>query len=544
MLHFVAIGLLATRTMAGSQYLSKLQPQTHNMTNSKYIIALSIVCLSACTATKPGPGKDDGLIDIQFVQINDVYEIAPIEAGKVGGVARVATVKKELKAKNANTYLLMAGDFLSPSVYNSLQYEGKRIRGRQMVDALNAAGLDIAGFGNHEFDINEAELQSRINESAFEWVSSNSYHKTKDATVPFEKTNASGSHRLPTYLIKTYTDADGTTVKVGFMGINIPFNKAPYVAYTDPLETAEKIYNSIKDSCDAIVAITHQLETDDIILAKKLPGLALVVGGHEHDMRYDKVGDVIVSKAHANARSAYILNLQINKKTGKHKVSSRLQMLDETVAIDSATNEVVQKWMGIAEKNYASIGFDAKKVVLQKSEPLDAREAIVRTSSTNFTKLLVKAMEKAAPQAQVAIVNSGSIRLDDILQAPVTQFDIIRSLPFGGSIMEADMKGSLLKQILETGRKNIGIGGFLQYSESLQYDAGSKQWKYKNEPIADEGVFRVALTDFLLTGGEANLQYLTRDNKDIVKVYPVITSMQDPRFDIRAAIVKYLEDIK
>lgn len=504
-----------------------------------FFVAITGFTIAGCSPTKPvSRGSDDGLIDIQFVQINDVYEIAPIEAGKVGGVARVATIKKELKAKNPNTYMIMAGDFVSPSVYNSLMYEGKRIRGRQMVESLNEAGLDIAGFGNHEFDISETELQSRINESAFDWISSNSYHKTKENIVPFVKTNAAGSNRLPTYIIRTFTDADGTSVKVGFMGINIPFNKAAYVVYTDPLESAEKIYNTIKDSCDAVVAITHQEEEDDIILAKRLPGLALIIGGHEHDMRYDKVGEVIISKAHANARSAYVLNLQINKNTGKNKVSSRLQMIDQTVAIDSATNVVVQKWMGIAERNYASIGFDAKAVVMQSGETLDARETSVRSGKTNFTKLVVASMEKAAPEAQAAIVNSGSIRLDDVLAAPVTQFDIIRSMPFGGSIMEADMKGSLLKQILDAGRKNIGIGGFLQYSEALYYDGS--QWKYKSLPIADDKIFRVAVSDFLLTGGEANLGFLTKTNPDIIKVYPVITDTKDPRFDIRSAVIKYL----
>ena len=39
-------------------------------------------------------------------------------------------------------------DFLSPSVYNSLKYEGKRIRGKQMVDAMNAAGFNMAVFGS------------------------------------------------------------------------------------------------------------------------------------------------------------------------------------------------------------------------------------------------------------------------------------------------------------------------------------------------------------------------------------------------------------
>lgn len=515
------------------------------MRYSKYFLIISTgFILSACSATKTGStAKDDGSIDIQFVQINDVYEIAPIEAGKVGGVARVATIKKELLAKNPNTTLIIAGDFLSPSVYNSLSFEGKRIRGRQMVESLNAAGLDIAGFGNHEFDISETELQSRINESSFDWISSNSYHKTKDAIVPFVKTTATGSNRLPTYIIKTYKDADGTTVKVGMMGINIPFNKAPYVVYTDPFETAEKIYNTIKDSCDAVVAITHQDEKDDIELAKRLPGLALILGGHEHDMRYDKVGDVIVSKAHANARSAYILNLQINKNTGKKKVSSLLKMIDQDVAIDSATDAVVQKWMGIAERNYASIGFDAKKIVLQKGEQMDVRETSVRSKSTDFTKIVVKAMEAAAPESQVSIVNSGSIRLDDMLLPPITQYDIIRCMPFGGSIMEADMKGSVLKQVLDAGRKNTGSGGFLQYSETLAYDAGTNQWKYKNETIPDDKVFRVAISDFLLTGGESNLGFLTKNNPDILKVYPVITSNSDPRFDIRSAVIRYMEKL-
>ena len=49
--------------------------------------------------------KDDGKIDITFVQVNDVYEIAPLENGKVGGMARVATVKKEELLKNKNTFL-------------------------------------------------------------------------------------------------------------------------------------------------------------------------------------------------------------------------------------------------------------------------------------------------------------------------------------------------------------------------------------------------------------------------------------------------------
>src|SRR5215218_7685715 len=132
--------------------------------------------VSCKTLSSTSGNKDNGKIDITFVQVNDVYEIAPLSGGKEGGIARVATLKKEWLQKNPNTLLVIAGDFLSPSIYNSLQYQGKAIRGKQMVEALNAAGLNIAMFGNHEFDIKEAELQARINESKFGWISSNAFH--------------------------------------------------------------------------------------------------------------------------------------------------------------------------------------------------------------------------------------------------------------------------------------------------------------------------------------------------------------------------------
>ena len=49
-----------------------------------------------------------------------------------------------------------------------------------MVDVMNTAGVNLAVFGNHEFDISEADLQKRINESNFTWVSSNTFHKKGD----------------------------------------------------------------------------------------------------------------------------------------------------------------------------------------------------------------------------------------------------------------------------------------------------------------------------------------------------------------------------
>ena len=508
-----------------------------------YLLITVIILVNACTSLKnAGVRTDDGKIDITLVQINDVYEIAPLNGGKAGGMARISTVKKNYLRTNPNTFLVIAGDFLSPSVYNSLSYNNSKIRGKQMVDVMNTAGVNLAVFGNHEFDIPEADLQKRINESNFTWVSSNTFHKKGNDIIPFAKENATGTAAFPETYIMTVKDDDGTSVRIGYIGLTLPFNKATYVSYTDVFSSAQSAYNKIKDSCDAVIAITHQALDDDIKLARQIPGLALIIGGHEHERHYAKIGNVYITKADANAKSAYILSMRINK--NKHEVNIKTNIIDvnEKIALDSATDVVVKRWTTIADNNYASLGFDARKVVLQTGEPLDGREAYIRTSQTNFTKLIVAAMEKASPTADVVIINSGSIRVDDILQMPVTQYDIIRSLPFGGSIIEVDIKGSLLIKILTAGKKNLGSGGFLQYSQNLTLDYAGR-WALKNVPLGATEVYKISLTDFLMTGGEANMDFLTKDNPDIVKVYPVYTDLNDPRSDVRRAIIRYMETL-
>ncbi|HCK04800.1 MAG TPA: bifunctional metallophosphatase/5'-nucleotidase, partial [Flavobacteriaceae bacterium] len=62
-------------------------------------------------------------------------------------------VVDSLKAINPNTYLFMSGDFLNPSLLGNLKHEGERIKGRQMIEVMNAMNFTMATFGNHEFDL-------------------------------------------------------------------------------------------------------------------------------------------------------------------------------------------------------------------------------------------------------------------------------------------------------------------------------------------------------------------------------------------------------
>ena len=135
---------------------------------------------------------------VTILHFNDVYEIEPVEGGHFGGLSRVATVLKQLKRTHAPVLSVLAGDYLSPSAIGTAVVDGQPLGGRQMVDVLNATGLDWATFGNHEFDVSQAGFLARNEQSTFHLVSSNVtdvngqlFPKTvRTAIVPFARAAA------------------------------------------------------------------------------------------------------------------------------------------------------------------------------------------------------------------------------------------------------------------------------------------------------------------------------------------------------------------
>jgi 5'-nucleotidase len=82
-------------------------------------------------------------------------------------------------------------------------------------------------------------------------------------------------------------------------------------------------------------------------------------------------------------------------------------------------------------------------------------------------------------------------------------------LPFGGSILSIDMTGHLLKQTLDKGLKNKGIGSYLQTAGVVW---ANDVWLINGEPLNLESHYGVAINDFLLTGREQGLEFLKSDN--------------------------------
>ena len=121
------------------------------------------------------PARRASARPLTILQINDVYSTVPVDG--VGGLARVATLKQQLTRDGATPLMLLAGDFLSSSVASTV------FKGEQMIAALNAAGLDVATLGNHEFDFGVDILLQRMAEAKWQWVVANAIDRTTGKPV-------------------------------------------------------------------------------------------------------------------------------------------------------------------------------------------------------------------------------------------------------------------------------------------------------------------------------------------------------------------------
>lgn len=473
-----------------------------------------------------------------FLQINDVYEIAPIQGGKFGGPARVATLRQQLLLKNPQTVTVIAGDFFSPSVFNQVENDGKKVRGAQTVETLNAIPIDYATFGNHEFDIPYEDFQKRMNESHFTWISSNVKNaNNKGVTEPFY----AGKTPVAEYKILKFQDQKGNAFRVGLIGVTLPYNKAGYVTYEDVIASAKRVVGSIKDSCDVLVALTHQSIEEDQAFAQALPEIKLIMGGHEHTAFYQKTTSATIAKADANVRSVYVHHLQFDTRKKKLKLKSTLLPVTDKIKSDPQVESIVNKWMNLAYESYRKLGFEPTEVVYTTAEPLEGTEYVIRSQQTNLGQLICQAMHAVSDNADVVLLNSGSVRVDDRLMEKITQYDILRTLPFGGSIGQVDMKGDQLRKLLDAGIKNKGTGAYLQMM-NVRYDEPRKAWFIKEEPLADYRTYRVMMTEYMLSGRERDMGFL-KDNPDIKPV----TDNSDPqktelRADIRKVVLSYLKN--
>jgi 5'-nucleotidase len=491
----------------------------------RILLSLSAMAIAAFAAAQSPALLQDKTVKLTLLQINDLYEITPVSGGKEGGMARLATLRKQLAAQNPNTYMILAGDLFSPSALGTAKIDGVRLDGKQMVAVLNAVGLNYCTFGNHEFDLKEQPFLQRLSESRFTWFSSNAFDRSQKA---FPNVNEN--------VVFTVANASNQQARIGLFGVTITKNQTDYVTYVDPLAAAKKQVQALRGKVDILIAVTHLQIDEDIKLAQALPEIDLILGGHEHEnMQLWRGADFTpIFKADANVRSAYIHDLTFDAETRKLQIASRLQPINDKIPEDPEAAQVVQHWVDLAFGAFQKMGFEPGKLVVNSPMALDGREATVRNYASALTGLIAGGFFNATPNVDLVIYNSGSIRIDDELPpGNISEYDVIRILPFGGSVVSVEMRGRLLKQVLDQGRANKGTGGYLQ-TLNVSWSNEREEWLINGKPLDQRRNYKAAISDYLITGNEQGLAFLNRQNPDLRVI-------NDNVIEVRRALIAQLQ---
>src|SRR5262245_35671206 len=457
----------------------------HLMLTRRKALAL-VLFIAAFTVT--AQEKSQCNVKVTLLQVNDVYQFAPVDQGAKGGLGRVLTLKKSIQQQNPNTLFLMAGDTISPSV-ESITYKGS-----QMIEAWNMAGLDYATFGNHVFDFGPEVLKARLKESKFGWVAANVIDKTTNK--PFGD--------VPAYVVREFGG-----VKIGLFGLVLPETKitsrpGDNVEFRSPCDTAKEVVSELHgQGVKVVVALTHLSMREDKEVAR-CAGVNLIVGGHEHTLLESHAGIAPIFKMTSDARELGRIDLNITP-------AGDLDSIDwKVIPVDSTTKEAPE-FAAIYGK-YANLLTELAKPAGRTSVALDARSKENRTRETNVGNFITDAYRKATA-ADIGFMNGGSVRADAIIgPGRLTQRDLLSILPFKNKLVKIEITGATLRAALEHGvsrsAEDSEPGGFPQVSGAkFSFDASRKPGARLVEvtvnglPLDDAKKYTLTTTTFIALDG-------------------------------------------
>jgi 2',3'-cyclic-nucleotide 2'-phosphodiesterase (5'-nucleotidase family) len=453
-------------------------------------LVLLVLCVALVTVgcASVAPSQDAGLVHLTFIQVSDVYTLEPVDRGRRGGMARLATLVRRIRAENPNTLFVLGGDTLSPSPLSTV------LQGRQMIAAFNAIGLDLATFGNHEFDFGPAVLAERMRESKFVWLSANVREGRSGAPL-------GGAERARLVTLEG--------IAIGLFGLTMTdtahtSSPGPGVLFDEPLAAGRAAHDELRRrGARLVVALTHQPLADDRALAAAVD-VDLVLGGHEHEPLVAEERRALVTKPGSDARYLVRIDLWLTREGQLVERTWSFQEVSARIPPDASVAALVE---GYAAQTRQVLG----TVVGHTTVPLEARSSRLRTSETNLGNFITDVMRERMG-ADVALTNGGGIRSEQVLPAgPVTRGNLLGFLPFTNVAVKLEMRGADLRLALEQGLADLERegGGFLQVSGlSLTYDPtrppGHRVLSVQvgGAALDDARTYLVAANDYIVRGGD------------------------------------------
>lgn len=442
--------------------------------------------------TPETPETPADAFSLSILHVNDTH-------ARANELPKLATAVKEQREAKKNVLTLHAGDAFNGTLYFN------EFHGQADLALLNEIGFDAMVFGNHEFDLGASPeghqaLADFVKGAKFPFVDANADFSADDKFTGLFTDLISSEPENGKIYSGIVKEIDGE--KVGIFGLTteetVDIASPDKVTFTNYIEEAKKAVAAFEGmGVNKIIALTHIGYNDnpnvdnDILLAKNVPGIDVIVGAHDHTkldepfvVDTNTVGEVkdatLIVQANEYVKYLGTLDVTFDGDGIVTEYGGELIDLGKVAEDESLVKLLAPYKAKVDEVNNKEIGVTLKEALANPRASETSLES-VRSNETALGNIitdgmLAKAQKYTDKTVVMALQNGGGIR-EAIPAGNITVGQVITVLPFGNTLALMDATGAELKAAFEVSLKNAPKenGGFLHIAGAkLQYDSSKE----------------------------------------------------------------------
>ncbi len=198
-----------------------------------------------------------------------------------GGVARRATLIKQLKKQHPDSLLLDSGNFFSAGLLdqNTQNTQLDMQRAKINLAAMELMKYDALNISDDEFNFGKDFLSENIGKVKLDFISSN----------------------LSSDMAKPYVIKEAAGMKIGIIGLtNLSAKqKAQGLEFVEPKQAVERSVRELKKKgVGPVILLSNLGERDDLKIIESVPGISVVIDGHgranTNNESFTKVGNTVI----------------------------------------------------------------------------------------------------------------------------------------------------------------------------------------------------------------------------------------------------------
>ena len=254
------------------------------------------------------------------------------EHGKVGGLAHLASLIAQERSKYPeHTLLLDSGDAWYGSAIAMLT------EGQACVDIMNAIGYDAMTM-HWEFNLGAKALLNRIAEAKFAVLAQNLVDRDFEDRV------------LQSSLVRNVGG-----IRVAVVGEAYPFsmlttedpslNPDWRMGYREFALQEEITRVRADEGAQLVILLSHMGLPQDIVMAERIEGADVIVGGHTHDILWEPlhVGETLIVQAGSHGKLLGVLDLEVRDGKLAGYQQQLLPVLSERIEPDPTIDTLISE---------------------------------------------------------------------------------------------------------------------------------------------------------------------------------------------------------